>query len=48
MFEFLVGVVKQATKKKNVRRVKVGAKEIEVSMLQFANDTLFLCEAKCS
>jgi len=28
-----------------LKGIKVGTKEIEVNMLQYANDTLFLCEA---
>ena len=35
-----------ATKKKLLEGIKVGEKNIEVNMLQFADDTLFLSEAK--
>jgi len=44
--EDLTGVVRQATKKRMSGGVKVRAKEIKVSILQFANNTLVLCEEK--
>ena len=42
--EGLAGLVRQATKQNMLTGVKVGRKEIECSMLQFADDTLFMCE----
>ena len=42
--EGLVGLVRQASKQNMLTGVKVGRREIECSMLQFADDTLFLCE----
>jgi len=38
-------MVRQVVKKKLLKRIKVWTKEIEVNMLQYADDTLFLCEA---
>ena len=42
--EGLAGLVRQATKQNMLKGVKVGRKEIECSMLQFADDTVFMCE----
>jgi len=43
--EGLASMVRQAVKKKLFQGIKVGTKEIEVNMLQYVDDTLFLCEA---
>jgi len=40
----LAGLVRQAMKANLLSGVKVGNKEVEVSFLQFADDTLFFCE----
>jgi len=42
--EGLSGLVRQALRKEVLRGVKVGRNEIECCLLQFADDTLFLCE----
>ena len=42
--EGLAGLVRQATKQNMLTGVKVGRKEIVCSMLQFADDTLFMLE----
>ena len=42
--EGLAGLVRQASKQNMLTGVKVGRREIVCSMLQFADDTLFLCE----
>jgi len=42
----LAGLVKQATRKNLFSGIKVGEKKVEVNLLQFANDTLFVCESK--
>ena len=42
--EGLAGLVRSASKENLLREVKVGRNEIECSMLQFADDTLFMCE----
>jgi len=42
--EGLAGLVRSTSKENLLRGVKVGRNEIECSMLQFANDTLFMCE----
>ena len=44
--EGLAGMVRQAVKKKLYYGVHVGSKAINVGLLQFADDTLFMCEAK--
>ena len=44
--EGLTCLVRVAAKKKLLEGIKVGEKNIEVNMLQFADDTLFLSEAK--
>ena len=44
--EGLAGMVKQAVKKNLYYGVHVGSKTINVGLLQFADDTLFMCEAK--
>jgi len=41
----LVGLVKQATRKNLLSGVKIGDKKVEVNLLQFADDTLFVCES---
>ena len=43
--EGLAGVVRQAEEKKLVESIEVGEKQVKVSMLQFADDTLFFCKA---
>jgi len=40
----LSGLVRQTIKANLLVGIKVGRKEVEASVLQFANDTLFLCE----
>ena len=40
----LSGLVKQATRKNLLSGIKIGDKNVEVDLLQFADDTLFLCE----
>jgi len=42
--EGLSGLVRQALRKEVLRGVKVGRNIIQCCLLQFANDTLFLCE----
>jgi len=42
----LAGLVKQATTKNLYSGIKVGEKKVEVNLLQFADDTLFVCESK--
>ena len=42
--EGLASLVRQASKQNMLTGVKVGRKEITCSMLQFADDTFFLCE----
>jgi len=42
--EGLVGIVRQALKVKLLTGLKIGCKEIEICILEFADDTLFLCE----
>jgi len=42
--EGLSGLVRQAVKAKLLSRVKVGRKEVEICLLQFADDTLFMCQ----
>jgi len=44
--EGLAGLVRQAVKKDLYSGIKVGSNETNVGLLQFADDTLFLCEAK--
>jgi len=44
--EGLAGMVRQAVKKNLYYGVHVGSKAINVGLLQFADDTLFMCEAK--
>ena len=41
----LAGLVKQATRKKLFTGLKVGHKKVDVNLLQFADDTLFVCES---
>jgi len=40
----LAGLVRQALKAKLLSHVKIGRNEVDVCMLQFADDTLFMCE----
>jgi len=42
--EGLAGLVRQAVKAQLLSELKIGRKEVELSLLQFADDTLFLCE----
>jgi len=42
--EGLAGLVRQALRKDMLRGVKVGRNNIECCLLQFADDTLFMCE----
>jgi len=42
--EGLVGLVRQAVKANLLSGLKIGRKEVELSILQFADDTLFLCQ----
>jgi len=42
--EGLAGLVRQGIKKNMLKGLKVGRKDTEVCMLQFANDTFFMCE----
>ena len=42
--EGLAGLVRQATKASLLSGVKIGREEVELCILQFADDTLFLCE----
>jgi len=42
--EGLAGLVRQALRANLLSGVKVGNEEVEVSFLQFADDTLFFCE----
>ena len=42
--EGLVGLVRQVSNQNMLTGVKVGRKEIECCILQFADDTLFMCE----
>ena len=44
--EDLAGLVRQAIKKDLYNGIKVGYNDTNVGLLQFADDTLFLCEAK--
>jgi len=46
--EGLAGLVRQALKTNLLSGVKIGSKEVEVSFLQFADDTLFFCEESWS
>jgi len=46
--EGLVGIVRHALKGNLLKGVKVGRDEVESFMLQFVDDTLFLCEASFS
>jgi len=42
--ERLLGLVRLAVKAKLLPGIKVGSNEIEICLLQFADDTLFVCE----
>jgi len=44
--EGLAGLVRQAVKKELYSGIKVGSNGTNVELLQFADDTLFLCETK--
>jgi len=46
--EGLAGLVRQANKANLLSGVKFGRGEVEISIMQFADDTLFLCEASYS
>jgi len=41
----LAGLVKQATRKNLFSGIKVGDKKVDVNLLQFADDTLFVYES---
>jgi len=41
----LAGLVKQVTRKNLFSGLKIGDKKVEVNLLQFADDTLFVCES---
>ena len=43
--EGLAGVVRQAKEKKLVESIEIGEKQVKVSMLQYADNTLFFCKA---
>jgi len=43
--ERLAGVVRKAVEKNLVESLEVGVKKVKVNMLQYADDTMFLCEA---
>jgi len=43
--EGLAGVVRQAEEKMLVESIEVGEGRVKVSMLQYADDTLFFCKA---
>jgi len=42
--EGLAGIVRQALKVNLLSGLKIGSKELKICILQFADDTLFLCE----
>jgi len=42
--EGLVGIVRQTLKANLLTNLKIGCNEIKMCILQFADDTLFLCE----
>jgi len=42
--EGLAGLVRQAVKTNMLHGLKIGRKEVDISLLQYADDTLFLCE----
>jgi len=42
--EGLAGLVRQAVKARLLSGIKIGKKEVEVCILQFADDTVFSCE----
>jgi len=42
--ERLAGLVRQSLKKNMLKGLKVGRKYTEVCMLQFSDDTFFMCE----
>lgn len=45
MVEGLAELVRSAFKQNKLKGVKVGEGQVEVSMLQFTNDTLVVCQA---
>ena len=45
MVEELAGVARMAEEKKLIDNLEVGKDKVKVNMLQYANDTLFFCEA---
>jgi len=42
--EGLTGLVRQVVKTNMLSGLKIGRKEVEMSLLQYVDDTLFLCE----
>ena len=42
--EGLAGLVRQGVKENLLSGIKVGRKEVEITILQYADDTLFLCQ----
>jgi len=44
VIEGLAGLVRQVTKLHVLQGVKVGSNDIEINLLQFSDDTLFICE----
>jgi len=44
--EGLAGLVRKATRIGVLEGIKVGEKEVEVTLLQFVDDTLFVCQPK--
>jgi len=42
--EGLTGLVREARRKKLYEGVLVGTKDVQIEMLQFADDTFFLCQ----
>ena len=45
MAEGLAGVTRVAEEKKLIDSLEVGKNKVKINMLQYANDTLFFCEA---
>lgn len=44
MTQSLFGIINQTTKKQLYTRIKVGKNKVKVNLLQFVDDTLFMCE----
>jgi len=44
-YQGLTGVVRKVVEKNLVESLEVGVQKVKVNMLQYADDTLFLCEA---